>query len=142
MRTTFEVVTWLLPMTSAHLNPTLIPILVDRAVPEQFLHAMFQAGLEHEGKNFMDVVRNPQLLYRWSYSKASVIQGNQEDTEKVWLGNLPLSKPKEALDLLEHGLEHGFRNAAAAIGGQFRQGAAANALFRSSDAPAPSWRQR
>ena len=44
-----------------------------------------------------------QLLYRWIYSKASAIQDDQEDTEMVWLGSLPLSKSKAALYMLEHG---------------------------------------
>ena len=103
MRTTFEVVAWSMPPTSARLSPTLIPILVDRGVPEPALHELFQASLAHERKTLMDAVQNPQLLYRWIYSKASVIQDDQENTEKMWLGSLPLSKPKAALYLLEHG---------------------------------------
>ena len=99
-RTTFEVITWSMPPTSARLSPTLIPILVDRGVPEQALHDLFHASLAYERKSLMDAVQNPQLLYRWVYSKAS--QDGQEDTE-VWLGSLPLSKPKAALYLLEHG---------------------------------------
>lgn len=37
-RTTFEVVAWSLLPTPARLSPTLIPILLDRGVPEQALH--------------------------------------------------------------------------------------------------------
>ena len=102
-RTTFEVVTWSRPPTSARFSPTLIPILVDRGVPEHALHRLYHASLEYERKTMMDAVENVQLLYRWVYSKASVIQDDQEDTEMVWLGSLPFSKPKAALYLLEHG---------------------------------------
>ncbi len=102
-RTTFEVVTWSTPPTSGSLSPTLIPILVDRGVPEQALRELFQASLAHERESLMNAAQDPQLLYRWVYSKASVIPGDQEDTEKMWLGSLPFSKPKAALYLLEHG---------------------------------------
>ena len=102
-RTTFEVVTWSMPPASARFSPTLIPILVDRGVPEQALHRLYHASLEYERKTMMDAAQNVQLLYRWVYSKASVIQDNQEDTEMMWLGSLPSSKPKAALYLLEHG---------------------------------------
>ena len=50
----------------------------------------------------MDAAQNPLLLYRWVYSKASVIQDDQQDSQKMWLGSLPFSKPKAALYLLEH----------------------------------------
>lgn len=96
-RTTFEVITWSMPPVSARLSPTLIPILVDRGVSEQALHGLYHASLAYERKNMMDAAQNAQLLYRWVYSKASVIQDDQEDTEKVWLGSLPFSKPKAAL---------------------------------------------
>lgn len=102
-RTTFEVVAWSLPPTPARLSPTLIPILVDRGVHEQALHELYQASLVHERKGMMDAAQNPLLLYRWVYSKASVIQDDQEDSQKMWLGSLPFPKPKAALYLLEHG---------------------------------------
>ena len=51
----------------------------------------------------MDAAQNPLLLYRWVYSEASVIQDDQEDSQKMWLGSLPFSKPEAALYLLEHG---------------------------------------
>ncbi|KAL9130896.1 MAG: hypothetical protein Q9217_001046, partial [Psora testacea] len=102
-RTTFEVVAWSMPVTSARLSPTLIPILVDRRVPEQALHDLFQTSLAYERKILMDAVQNPHLLYRWIYSKAPILREEQEDAQTVWLGSLPLSKPKAALYLLEHG---------------------------------------
>ena len=102
-RTTFEVVTWSVPPTSARLSPSLIPILVDRGVSEQALHELFRASLAYEKKCLMDAVQHPQLLYRWVYSKASIMQDDQEDTENVWLGSLPSPKSKAALYMLEHG---------------------------------------
>lgn len=92
-----------MPPVSARLSPTLISILVDRGVPEQALHGLYHASLAYERKNMMDAALNAQLLYRWVYFKASVIQDDQEDSEKVWLGSLPFSKPKAALYMLEHG---------------------------------------
>ena len=53
MRTTFEVITWSMSVTSARLSPTLIPILVDRRVPEQALHDIFQTSLAYERKKLM-----------------------------------------------------------------------------------------
>lgn len=107
-RTTFEVVTWSMPATSARLSPTLIPILVDRRVPEQALHDLFQASLSYERKSLMEAVQNPQLLYRWVHSKATTMADEQEDTKAVWLGSLPFLKPNAALYLLESGfLPHG-----------------------------------
>ncbi len=103
MRTTFEVITWSMSVTSARLSPTLIPILVDRRVPEQALHDIFQTSLAYERKKLMDAVQNPYLLYRWVYSKASVLPDEREDAQAAWLGSLPFSKPKAALYLLEQG---------------------------------------
>lgn len=51
----------------------------------------------------MDAVQNPYLLYRWVYSKASVLPDKREDTQAAWLGSLPFSKPKAALYLLKQG---------------------------------------
>ena len=46
--------------TKSNLSPTLIPILVDRGVPEQALHELFQASLAHEKKSLMDAVQSRQ----------------------------------------------------------------------------------
>ena len=102
-RTTFEVITWSTPPTSAHLSPTLIPILVDRGVPEEALCNLYRASLTYESKVLRDTVQNEQLLSRWVYTKASVVQIDQENAEMTWLGNLPCSKAQAALYLLEHG---------------------------------------
>ena len=101
-RTTFEVVTWSTPVASARLSPTLVPILLDRGVPEQTLHDLFQASLAYERKSLTDAIKTPQLLYRWVYSKASIMP-DEQDTESAWLGSLPFTNSKAALYLLEHG---------------------------------------
>lgn len=58
-RTTFEVVTWSTPVASARLSPTLVPILLDRGVPEQTLHDLFQASLACERKSLTDAIKTP-----------------------------------------------------------------------------------
>ena len=60
------------------LSPTLIPILVDRRVPEHALHDRFQTSFARERKVLMDAVQNSHFLYRWVYSKFSVLQGEEE----------------------------------------------------------------
>ena len=80
----------------------MVPILLDRGVPEQTLHDLFQASLAYERKSLTDAIKNPQLLYRWVYSKASTIT-NEQDTKNAWLGSLPFRKWKTALHLLENG---------------------------------------
>ena len=102
-RTTFEVVTWSMPAAPAQLSHTLIPILIDRGIPEQALHELCQASVAHEKKSLMDAAQNPHLLYRWVYSKACVSPNEQEGTRTLQLGSLPFSNVKVALYLLEQG---------------------------------------
>ena len=102
-RTTFEVVTWSVPAAPARLSYTLIPILIDRRVPEQALHDLFQVSLAYEKKVLMDIAQNPRLLHRWVYSKACISPNEQEGTGTMQLGSLPFSNAKAALHLLEQG---------------------------------------
>ncbi|KAL2044222.1 hypothetical protein N7G274_002927 [Stereocaulon virgatum] len=102
-RTTFEAVSWSLPVTSARLSPALIAILVDWRIPEQTLHNLFETNFAYEREKLMDAVQTSHFLYYWVYSKASVLR-DEEDTQAPWLGGVPLSNPRSALYLLEQGL--------------------------------------
>jgi hypothetical protein len=103
-RTTFEVVRYSTTTSPARLSPTLIPILVDRTVPEGNLHRLFRASIEYEGTTLLSAAEDPQLLRQWISSKASVLRNHQVTSETAWLGSLPLSKPNLVLLLLETGL--------------------------------------
>ena len=92
-----------MPATSARLSPTFIPILIDRNVPAQALHDLFKASIAYERQNLIGAAQNPQLLYSWVFSKASVLPDEQKDNGAEWLGSLPSSNAKVALNLLEQG---------------------------------------
>lgn len=105
LRMTFEVLTWSSSLTPANLNFQLLPILIDRGVPETAFKALLKQDLEMKVKEIQDAMESGPALRLWIQKNNLIASERTSQGAVTMVGGLPQSNPEKIAFFVDHGFE-------------------------------------
>ncbi len=104
-RVTFEVHSYSKKLSPTCLNFQLIPILVNRGVPDSVFSSLVDADLRDKVGRMAEAMETGLSLRRWNQEESSILSERSGAGGIEMLGGLPNSTPEKINWFVEHGFE-------------------------------------